>query len=141
MALGRSRPHCFPRQNLPSTDPVEDKLVRDPIPVEGPHSSSTSSIPSRHLTPGLTLVPALNPAPTPALTPTNKLFKKFLNAYLESNQGSRQPPEERKPILETKVPEVYYGKLHMDCYHFCQQCKDHFETAGAIGFNRTPFTV
>ena len=29
----------------------------------------------------------------------------------------------------------------MDCYHFCQQCKDHFETAGATGTNRTPFAA
>ena len=29
----------------------------------------------------------------------------------------------------------------MDCYHFCQQCKDYFETSGAIGMNRTPFAA
>ena len=29
----------------------------------------------------------------------------------------------------------------MDCYHFCQQCEDHFETVGAIGFNRTLFAA
>ena len=36
---------------------------------------------------------------------------------------------------------MYYGKLYMDCYHFCQQCEDHFETAGATGFNQTPFVA
>ena len=36
---------------------------------------------------------------------------------------------------------MYYGKLHIDCYHFCQQFKDYFETAGAIGTNRTFFAV
>ena len=39
------------------------------------------------------------------------------------------------------VPEVYYDKSHLDCYHFCQQCEDHFETAGATGCNRTLFTA
>ena len=29
----------------------------------------------------------------------------------------------------------------MDCYHFCQQYKDYFETVGATGFNQTPFAV
>ena len=29
----------------------------------------------------------------------------------------------------------------MDCYHFYQQCKNHFETAGATGFNRTLFAA
>ena len=64
-----------------------------------------------------------------------------MKAYLESNQGPRQLPEEREQTFKAKVPEVYYGKSHMDCYQFCQQCKDHFETAEATGFNRTPFTA
>ena len=29
----------------------------------------------------------------------------------------------------------------MDCYHFCQQCEDHFKTSGATGMNRTPFAA
>ena len=29
----------------------------------------------------------------------------------------------------------------MDCYRFCQQCEDHFETAGASGPNRIPFAA
>ena len=29
----------------------------------------------------------------------------------------------------------------MECYHFCQQCKNHFDTAGATGSNRTPFAA
>ena len=36
---------------------------------------------------------------------------------------------------------MYYSKLYIDCYHFCQQCKGHFETAGATGNNRTPFVA
>ena len=64
-----------------------------------------------------------------------------MRAYLESNQGPRQPPAEREQSLKAKVPEVYYGKSYMDCYHFCQQCEDHFETAGATRTNRTPFAA
>ena len=29
----------------------------------------------------------------------------------------------------------------MDCYHFCQQCEDHFETAEATGTSRTLFAA
>ena len=29
----------------------------------------------------------------------------------------------------------------MECYHFCRQCEDHFETAGAKGHKRVPFAA
>ena len=48
---------------------------------------------------------------------------------------------ERERFFKAKVPEMYYSKSHIDCYHFCQQCKNHFETAGATGTNRTPFAA
>ena len=64
-----------------------------------------------------------------------------MKAYLESNQGPKQSPAERKQYFKAEVPKVYYGKLHTDCYYLCQQCKDYFETTGAIGTNRTPFTA
>ena len=163
MTPGGSRPYCSPRRNLFSLDPVEDELARDPGPVRGPHSGSTSPAPSCNPIPGPKLVPALIPAlipapvpapvptlvsapvptlvPAPALFSSDKLFKQFIKAYLESNKRPRQPPAEREQSFKAKVPKVYYGKLYMDCYHFCQQCKDHFETAKATGTNRTPFAT
>ena len=54
---------------------------------------------------------------------------------MESNQGPRQPPAECERPLKAKVPEMYNSKLHMDCYYFCQQYEDYFETAGATGTN------
>ena len=128
MASGGSRPRHSPCQNPPPIDPVEDELTRDPGSVGSPHLSSTSPTPSRNPTPGPDLVPALIPAPvfaqtpapvlaqtpapvlawTPALVATNKLFKKFMKAYLKTNQGPRQPPVERKRTLKSKIPEVYY---------------------------------
>ena len=36
---------------------------------------------------------------------------------------------------------MYHGKSHMDCYHFCQLCEDHFETTGATEFNWTLFAA
>ena len=124
---------------------MEDEFARDPGLVGGPHSGSISPSSSRNPTPGPDQVPALIPALAPTLAPApasiDELFKKFMKAYLESNQGPRQPPAEREQLLKAKVLEVYYGKLYMDCYYFCQQCKDHFETAEATGTNRTPFAA
>ena len=64
---------------------------------------------------------ALIPAPAPALVlfSTNKLFKQFMKAYLEFNQGPRQPLTEHKWIFKAKMLDVYYGKSHIDYYHFC----------------------
>ena len=42
-----------------------------------------------------------------------------MKAYLESNQGFSQSPAECEQFLKTKVLDVYYGKLHMDCYYLC----------------------
>ena len=96
IASGGSRFYCSPCRNIPLTDLMEDELVRDPSPVEGPHLGSISFAPSHHPTPGSILIPALNPAPASTLASTNELFKKFMKTYLESNQGPRQPPAECK---------------------------------------------
>ncbi len=40
-----------------------------------------------------------------------------------------------------KTPDVYRGRSHMEYYNFCQQCKDHFATCGAIGPNQIPFAA
>ena len=121
MASRGSRSCRSPRRNPPPINPVEDELAKDSGSVGGLNSDSTSPAPSRNPTPGPNLVPTSIPAPvlapTPASVASDKLFKKFMKAYLEMNQGAKQP--ERKQTLKAKIPEVYYSKSHMDCYHFC----------------------
>ena len=121
MALGGSRPRRSPYWNPLPIDLVEDELARDSSSVGSLHLGSTSSC---NPSPGPDLVLALIPVPVPAPTlppvTTNKLFTKFMKAYLETNQGLRQLPAEREQTFKAKVLEVYYGKSHMDCYHFCQ---------------------
>ena len=145
IVLGGSRSCCSPCQKSPPIDPLEDELTRNLGLVGGPHWGSISPASSRNPTPGPNLVLALISAPVFALpptpVPTNELFKQFMKAYLESNQGPRQPLVEYKQHFKAKIPEVYYCKSHMDCYHFCQQCKDYFKIVGATGTNRTPFTT
>ena len=68
-----------------------------------------------------------------------------MKAYLE-NQNQALPPtpiqaEFREQPLKARFPDLYYGNSHLDCYRFCQQCEDHFETAGANGPNRIPFAA
>ena len=68
-----------------------------------------------------------------------------MKAYLE-NQNQALPPapiqaEFQEQPLKARFPNLYYGNSHLDCYRFCQQCEDHFETAGANGPNRISFAA
>ena len=129
IAPGRSRLRCLPRQNL---------LPSNASPSLGPILFCNPTLASA---PVPTPVLAPVPAPTLASATTNNLFKQFIKTYLEINQGIKQPLAECKQFFKAKILEMYYDKSYMDCYHFCQQCKDHFETAGATGANRTPFAT
>ena len=89
--------------------------------------------------------PIFTPASTPAETQTPKYTKadllRILKIFSETKGQEPKPEVSRERPLKAKVPDVYFEKSHMDCYHFCQQCKDLFETAGATGSNRTPFAA
>ena len=61
---------------------------------------------------------------------------------METMQAQAQAlaePQERP--LKARTPETYFGKSYMDCYYFCQQCEDYFETSVPIGMNYTPFAA
>ena len=70
---------------------MKDELARDPSLIGNPHSDSISPTLSHNPTLGPELVFALIPAPVLALALpfSNKLFKQFMRAYLELNQGPR----------------------------------------------------
>ena len=93
---------------------MKDELAKNQVPFQKSNFGSTF--------PRLALFcnPTLVPVPTLAPLSSDKLFKKFMKAYLDFNQGPSQTLAERKQPLKAKVPDVYYGKLHMDYYHFCQ---------------------
>ena len=44
-----------------------------------------------------------------------------MKVYLKSNQELNQPLAECKWLFKAEVLDLYHGKLHMSCYHFCQQ--------------------
>ena len=91
-----------------------------------------------------------NEAPTPPEAPTlslfppptKDLFTKFMKVFMKTTQAQAQAladPRERQ--LKARIPETYWGKFHIECYHFCQQCEDHFKTLGATGINCIPFVA
>ena len=47
----------------------------------------------------------------------------------------------RKRPLKAWFPNIYWGKTHLECYNFFQQCKDLFAIAGVTGLNRFPFAA
>ena len=49
--------------------------------------------------------------------------------------------EPKEQSLKARFPDLYFEKLHLDCYRFCQQCEDHFDIAKSNGKNRTPFAA
>ena len=57
------------------------------------------------------------------------------------------PPKAREQedaldrLFKTKNPDLYYENSHIECYYFCQQCKDYFETARAKGYKRVFFAT
>ena len=126
------------RRNVPPSTVGANELEQ-PVSPEG--TPATSDVgPLNALAPE-----ALVFTPVPATASTNGLFQQFMKAYLE-NQNQAQTPapvqaEPREQPLKARFPDLYYGNSHMDCYRFCQQCEDHFETAGATGNNRIPFAA
>lgn len=47
----------------------------------------------------------------------------------------------RDKAIKARSSDVYYERSHMECYNFCQWCKNNFATSGANGPNQIPFTV
>ncbi len=95
--------------------------------------------------------PAPGPAPAPApVAPPNDLFQEFLRTFMEKTQAPAAPAAPAPDVearndtdrpLKPRNPDLYYGNSHMECYYFCQQCKDHFEVARSLGHKRVPFAT
>ena len=123
-----------PRRNPPPAG--EDELA-GAAPTKGSGTSTPTPVVSRASTPAPTTAPAVAPSLD------NELFKQFIKAYLGAQVPGRTEldPEPREQLLKTRFSDLYYGNLHMDCYRFCQQREDHFETPGAKGPNRILFAA
>ena len=58
-------------------------------------------------------------APTsPFVLPAAKnLFTKFMKVFMQTTQVQAKP---QKRPLKARTSEIYWGKSHMKCDHFCQ---------------------
>ena len=122
MAPG-SRARRSPRVNPPADPTGEQDELAGQGPVRGFNAGSDE-------------------APTPPLVPpsTKDLFTKFMKVFMETTQAQALA-EPREQPLKARSPKTHSGKSYMDCYHFCQQCEDYFETSGATGMNCTSFAA
>ncbi len=88
--------------------------------------------------------PGPEPALSPAFAPNNDLFQEFMWTCIErvrdqaptasaalATPAAEARDDTNRP-LKPRNPDLYYNNLHMKCYYFCQQCKDHFEVAGSL---------
>ena len=132
--MAKSPARCSLCQNPPLAG--EDKLA-GAVPTESSGTPTPTSVMSHAPTPA----PATALATAPASD--TKLFKQFMKAYLKVQVPGRTKidSEPRKQPLKARFPDLYYGNLHIDCYQFCQQCEDHFKTAGAKGLNKILFAA
>ena len=118
--------------------------VNTPVNPVGELDELAGQDPARGSNVGSNEAPTPPKASTPPLVPptSEDLFTKFMKVFMETTQAQAQVlAEPRERPLKARTPETYWGKSHMECYHFCQQCEDHFETSGATGMNRTPFVA
>lgn len=103
-----------------------------------------STIPSFHRGRSATRQPAPRPKPNLALgsAPTDMLLGKFIQTYIEWAQdyliGARNDSDKS---LKSVNSNLYYDDLYIECYYFCQQCKDHFRIAESLDYKYVPFAI
>ena len=126
--------------NLPPTD--KNELAGRAL-FEGSSTSTPISTTSR--------------APTPTLAPTSALGLpgrytdenlqraiKFASELFVQGQKYGQFEANFAPCnrpLNARNPDLSYRHLHIECYYFYQQYKNHFDMAGTMGFKCVLFAA
>ncbi len=91
--------------------------------------------------------PGPESAPAPIL---NDLFQEFLRTYIKRIQDqalaalaapAAEARDDTNKHFKPQNPDLYYGYLHMECYYFYQQCKDHFEVVESLGHKLVLFVA
>ena len=132
-------------QNLLPTG--KDELAEaapGPIPTNDNRTSIHTPIVSRVSIPA----PARLPAPIKSTARYSKEnFQRIFKIVLEARapilalQPLVFPNEPLTRPLKARFPNLYCGKTHMECYNFCQECKDYFAIAEAKKHNRVSFAI
>ena len=121
--------------------------------TEGSDRRTPAPAASRGPTPAIALVVAPLAASGSADSSMVRYLEDDLQQILRTVLDSRplapipapaSPPHYEGPcerFLKARFPDIYWGKTHLECDNFFQQCKDHFATAGAMGSNQVPFAA
>ncbi len=89
------------------------------------------------------------PAPIPALVALlNDLFQEFMRTCIKRVRDqaatvsavlAAEIRDNTDRPLKLRNPDLYYGHSNIECYYFCQQCKNYFEVTGLLGYKRILF--
>ena len=122
-----------PRNNPPLTG--EDELAGDAPEAPTKGSSTPTSAPAQ--------VPTSAPGPTGMYTDVDlqRATRLALESFVKGQEHGWANSAPRNRAFKARNPDLYYGSSHMECYYFCQQCEDHFDTAGATGPQRISFAA
>ena len=91
-------------------------------------------------------LPVLDPSAPGLSAPID--FQFFIKTFIEMAKNQAPPlvsiaakkKTSNRP-LKARNSNLYYGNLYIECYYFCQQCKDYFEIAGGKNYRRVLFIV
>lgn len=64
-----------------------------------------------------------------------------LNLFIYSQQQARVALKLREKSLKARFSDLQFRNLHMNCYQFCKQCENHFETGRVKRSNRIFFVT
>ena len=104
---------CKAAASVPPASKSDSKSDELGAPEKGTPTPSHVSAPSH----------ASAPAPVKpilALKYNEADLMKILKIFYETKGQEPKSKVFRKRPLKVKVSDIYFGKLHMDCYHFCQ---------------------
>ena len=97
------------------SDSKSDKLGAKEKSTPAPSHASASSHASA---PSYASVPAVI-EPTLALKYSKADLMRILKIFLETKGQEPKAKVPHEQLLKVKVPDVYFGKSHINCYHFC----------------------
>ena len=60
---------------------------------------------------------------------TQKNLHQIILLVFQAQTSKRRSPEDK---FKADSPDVYCNRSHIECYNFCQKCKDYFATIRAM---------
>ena len=113
------------------------------------NSGTPEPIPAVFCAPTSAPAQALAPAPASVSGPLGRYMdedlqratKLALQLFVKGQEHGQTNSAPRDRALKAQNPDLYYRSLHIECYYFCRQCEDYFDTAGAKSHKRVPFAA